>query len=57
MPLRRLVFDLTVETEHCAIYLNVLSEGNNHTSRMFAFKTYECVRSSLHLSLEDANEL
>jgi hypothetical protein len=52
VPVRRLVFDLTVETEHCAICLNVLGQGDVYTSRMFMFRTCGCVRFSLYLSLK-----
>lgn len=40
---RRLVFDLTVEIERCAICSNVLGQGSDSTSRMFAFETCGCV--------------
>jgi len=52
VPVRQLVFDLTVETEHCAICPNVLGQGDDDKSRIFAFGTYRCVRFSLYLSLE-----
>lgn len=52
VSVRRLVFDLTVETEHCAICSNVLGQGSGYMSRMFAFETCGCVRFCLDMPLE-----
>jgi hypothetical protein len=52
VSVRRLVFDLTVETEHCAICSHALGEGSDYMSRMFAFETCGCVRFCLDMFLE-----
>ena len=52
VSVRRLVFDLTVETEHCAICSNVLGQGSDYMSRIFAFETCGCVRFCLDMPLE-----
>jgi hypothetical protein len=51
VPVCRLVFDLTVETEHYTICSDILGQGDDLTSRIFAFRTHGCVRFSLYLSL------
>jgi hypothetical protein len=51
----RLVFDLTVETEHCAICSNVLGQGNDHKSRIFALGTCGCVCPPWRYSWRHAN--
>lgn len=50
--IRRLVFDLTVEIEHCAICSNVLNEGSDYMSRMFVFETCGCVCFCLNMFLK-----